>query len=450
MSLTKKTTYFISFLVFFFGILVFTVNAETGTTANVISLQNAIDLGIRQDNQYKNQILELEINRLNQEKAQMKKLFSIDFSGSYLFKSERMVAELPFSIPIAGGGSQPVKINAGTLHNFDLKTSLTQPIYTGNILSNSLKLEIQKEVLEKYKKTLIEIELRGRIKASYFTLKLLENKKKSIQLLLDNLKLHLDKITELYNEELIRKSDLLETEIKINETKINIADIERSIAEEKVAFKRLTTVEFDNVETNYDEIVGTPLESMMIYKTNHPVLKTLDQNLQILTLKRKITTGSYLPQVGGFAELHYGKPGLNFFKDKWSIYFQGGISVNLKIFDWNQLKKEKSIIDASASQLENKKEDLLLEMQKSIDQLYIKKGTIEKQFLDLDRMIELALEDVSLKSELYKEHQVSNVDYLSSLIAYERYISLKNERSVEYQLVKLNINTLIGRNGEEK
>jgi len=68
----------------------------------------------------------------------------------------------------------------------------------------------------------------------------------------------------------------------------------------------------------------------------------------------------------------------------------------------------------------------------------------------LGKMVRLGAEDAALKQELYKESQVSNLDYLSALLTHERFRSQENERTVEYQLIQVAINTLIGRYGEEK
>ncbi|NIM18580.1 MAG: TolC family protein [Candidatus Aminicenantes bacterium] len=421
-----------------------------GLVVGEIPLKQAIETGIRTDSQYKNHLLEHDISRLNQAKARMKKLFQLDFGGSYLFKSQQMEILFPDAHPAPGVVIPGSKITAGAKHNYDLKLSLVQPIFTGGVLANAVKLETQKEILTKHQTTLREIEVAAKIKYSYFTYRLLENKKKSLSLLIKNLKLHLKKITDFYREDLVKKSDLLETEMNLSETEMKLEDLNQLLEEEKINFARLCTFNIEDIEKIYDETNGTFRESLEFFKAHHPVLKTIDNNIQSLFLGKKITSGRYLPQVNGFAELHYGKPGIDFFKNEWSLYFQGGIAVNFKIFDWNQLRKDKKIVDFSIQQLNNRKEELITETKKTLAQMYAKKRTIEKQLELLEKLVTAAAQDAALKEELYKEHQVANIDYLASLLTKERYQSMKNERAVEYQLVKLSINTLIGRYGEEK
>jgi outer membrane protein TolC len=431
-------------------VVILMMSWANGLVMGEIPLKQAIETGTRMDSQYKNHLLEHDIGRLNRAKARMKTLFQLDFGGSYLFKSQQMEILFPDVHPAPGAAMPGSKITAGAKHNYDLKLSLVQPIFTGGVLANAVKLETQKQILTKHQTALREIEVAAKIKSSYFTYRLLENKKKSLSLLIKSLKLHLKKITDFYREDLVKKSDLLETEMKLLEIEMKLEDLNQLLEEEKINFAGLCTFNIDDIEKIYDETNGTLRESMEFFKARHPVLKTIDNNIQSLFLRKKITSGQYLPRVNGFAELHYGKPGIDFFKNEWSLYFQGGIAVNFKIFDWNRLRKDKKIVDFSIQQLYNRKEGLITETEKALAQMYAKKRTIEKQLELVEKLVTAAARDAALKEELYKEHQVANIDYLVSLLTKERYQSMKNERAVEYQMVKLRINTLIGRCGEEK
>ena len=420
----------------------------TGTGENgnrKIPLEKAIEKGIQMDNQYKNQLLDTEISGLNQKKARMKKLFSIDLGGSYFFKSQQMEISFPDSTPAPGVVIPGMNILAGAKHNYDLKLSLVQPIFTGGILSNHVKLETINQLREKYNTDSREIQVAGMIKASYFTCRLLESKNESLSLLIKTLKLHHKRLDNLYREELVKKSDLLETQIKISETEMKQEELNQLLQEEKINFTRLCSFPVEDMVENYDESIGTLPESLSFFEDNHPGLKIIDQNIRMLCLQKKITAGDYLPRVQGFAELHYGRPGIDFFKNEWSLYFQGGINVNFRIFDWDQLKIEKKTADMAIQKLDNHKEDLVLEVKKKLTQLYAKKKSIEKQLEMVKNMVKFAAEDAALKEELVKENQVPNIDYLSALLDKERYQSMQNELLLQLSLIKLNVNVLIGR-----
>jgi outer membrane protein TolC len=415
--------------------------AQPDSAGKKIPLEQAVAEGIKRDAQYRNRRLDAELTDLNRQKARMKKLFTVDLSGAYLFKSEQLEIAFP---------GAPSPITAGSKHNYDLKLSVLQPIFTGKIPAHQVEMETQQQLMDYQNAATRKIEVAGLIKSSYFTCRMLESKRKSLSVTLENLTLHLKKISDLYQEELVKRADLLETEIKLSETEMKAEELDQLLEEEKINFTRLCGLAVKDIETDYDEPVGSLEESFSFFKIRHPALKILEQGVRMQVLKKKILSGSYLPQVNGFSELHWGRPGIDFFKNQWSLYFQGGINVNLRIFDGNQLQKDKKIADLAIRQLNNRMEELILEMKKNLARWYRRKKSMENQLALVNRLVKFASEDKDLKEALYNEQQVSHPDFLAALLDRERYEALREELLLQVRLIKININTLIGRYGEEK
>lgn len=396
-------------------------------------LQKAVEKGINMDATLLNRHLDNQKNLIELQKARDTKWFTLDANGSYIFKSEQM--EISF---IPGK-----TIEAGSKHNYDLKLGLQQPIFTGNMIANTIRMEEQKTGITALQVTSRELEVAGLIKSSYFSYHLLAAKKNSLTLLVESLKLHLDLVTALFKEEQVKKSDLLETELKITETEINIEELDRQMKEEQIRFFRLCGCDITEIEENYDETTGSFENSLAQFQATHPQLKVFDENIRVLQTGKKILSGSYLPRIQGFAELHYGKPGLDFFKNQWSFYFQGGINISLKVFDWNKLKRDKQLADLSIQQIANQKADVMAEVTQRLKQFYERLQSLEKQMQTTEKLITLATEDTSLKEALYKENQSSNIDYLTALLTRQRYETQQKELHYQYQFVKMNINVLI-------
>ncbi len=416
--------------------LLWVILLTIGLYAGDIPLQKAVEKGIQMDANYKNRGVDAQKSVLELEKAGNQRWFNMDFGGSYLFKSEQM--EISF---IPGK-----TITAGAKHNYDLKVGVLQPIFSGHMITNTMRLEEQKAGLITFQLASRELEVAGMVKSSYFTYGLLAAKKKSLFILIENLKLHLDRVTSLYEEEQVKKSDVLETELRITEAALNLEELERQMEEEDIRFTRLCSYSINDIEVNYQEDIGTLEESLARFNAAHPSLKIFDQNIDIMETGKKIMTGNYLPRLNGFAELHYGKPGLDFFKNQWSFYFQGGINVSVKLFDWHKLKRDKQLADMSIQQVVNQKAEVILEVTQKLKQLYARLRSLEKQMHTTVKLAAIAAEDAGLKEALYKENQSSNLDYLTALLNRERYESQQNELKFQYQWVKMNINTLIANN----
>lgn len=414
---------------FFILAVIFLMN---GALAAKVPLKTAIEKGLLRSLDYRNQVLEEKSKGLERQKARMKKYFSIDSGASYLFKSEQMEILFPGNT-----------IKAGAKHNYDLNLSLKQPIFTGSILTQAVKAAGLQQAIAQNQVLLAKMETAAAIKSSYFNYHLLLNKKRSLDTLLRRLNLHLKRIEDFYKEELVKKTDLLETLRNIREQEIHAEELNHLIVSEKIHFEKLCGLDIDTVEAGYTEPVDGYREAFKEFKRSHPLLKTLENRLAVLSTQRNMVKGEYLPQIAGFAELHYGRPGLDFFKNQWQFYFQGGVQVGFKLFDWNKKKRDLTVLDYAAEKVKNQRENFILEVEKSLKQLFEAGKSIQKRIDILNDLSRIAEEDAQLKAGLYKEQQISNIDYLDALTTKERYEYMKNELKMQYQLIKVNINLLV-------
>ncbi len=255
-------------------------------------------------------------------------------------------------------------MKVGAKNTFDFSLKLEQPIYTGRILTFKTRFSEIKSIEIEYKKELLKNSISYAVKLSFLNYLYLKKKKKQLELTLETLKNHLKKLKSFYNEELIERSDIIETELKCEEIKLKINDIEALISDSREEFLKLTGFSPEDIDEKYHENSLSFDESLKYLKANHPFLKTLENEKKLVLLGEKIEKASYLPQIFGFYNLHYGKPGIDFFKDEWSLYFETGISINLKVFDWGKLKKRKKVYDYSLIKIENKKDDFFKRISK--------------------------------------------------------------------------------------
>ncbi len=430
-------------------LLAFFVSLVPGQqTSEKISLTKAIEEGLKKDFEYLNALLDQERADLQYRLSAKNRLFRIDFDANYLYKSETMVIDFP-SIQIPGVFTIPSReIEAGLYHNFDLNMGLSQPLFTGGILSNSIKLEEVRKAIQANQKILKKNEIVSMIKSSFFQYLIQTHRKQSLQILDETLNLHRQRIENLRAEGLARKTDLLETLSKIEEIQSNISDIDMAIESEKILFHKLCGYDPEEIDDTYREESITRNDAISFFESNHPVLKTLQNQLDILNLQRKIVSGKYLPQINGFAQLHYGRPGIDFFAKKWSVYFQGGIVVTVPVFDWNRLSTEKKLLDFQNKKLDNQKNKFVQDVTASLATLYSSLQKLEDKKNHVSQLLEYSKEDADLKKALYEEREIPNIDYLEALLNQEKNALLIQEIQIQIERVKVNINTLIGKNKE--
>jgi len=418
-------------------------------THEKIPLEKAIADGLRANHEYQISLLDLESAETERQIAAKNRLFNIDFGAIYRYQSETMAVEIsPTQIP--GIGTFPGRsIEAGLHHNFDLKLGLVQPLFTGGRLANAVKMEEVRRAVESNMRILKSIEITGRIKASYFQHLFLVRQKQSLMATKNTLELHRRRLENLLEEGLLRKTDLLETLSKTQEVELAARDVVQALESEKIQFQDLCGYLPEEIESGYKERALSRDEAVIHFQEHHPVLKTLNKKLDILDIQKKIVTGKRLPQVTGFAEIHYGKPGIDFFAKAWSLYFQGGISVNFNVFDWNKLGAEKELIEIEKEKVSNEKNQFIREVTKSLDQLFTALESLTNKLGDVDRLIAYSKEDTELKAALYAEGQIPNIDYLTSLLSQEKNVLLREEILIQIEQAKVRIHSLIGMGKEE-
>jgi outer membrane protein TolC len=263
------------------------------------------------------------------------------------------------------------------------------------------------------------------------------------------LNLHLGKLENLFSEELLKKTDLLETRAKVDETRLNLEDLEQLLKAEALNFKNLCGYSPLDIVGDTSENAEDYDQAWEYFKTHHPLLQSLTERARVFQVQKKSIAGSYLPQLSVFAELHYGRPGQNFFKNQWTFYVQGGMSVTMPVFNWNKSGRDKTLVDIAARQLENQRLDFVESSEKSLRQLYLLKEAFTNKLLLLDNLVGYAAEGAQMKEKLYEENQIDHTDYLAALTTHERYLVNREELLAQMEVLKVNIHALIGKGGEE-
>jgi len=410
-----------------------------------IPLKQAIENGIRINAEIQNNELESKILRVDNKIKRSQKYFNLNGRGSYLYKSEKTEITMP-DISIAPGMSiTGLSISGGVYHNFDFKIGITQPIFTGYALSGMVSLNELRQTLNLNTRELLELMLRGRIKAVFFNYQMLSSQNLSLITLEKRINNHLKKLEDLFKEDLVGKSQVLETKLKHREILLSKKEVENNMIKIGSTFDELTGYKINNIEKGYREDISDHKSSMELFINNHPNLKILSDRKKMLNINRKIINGKNLPQVGGFAEIHYGVPGINFIGDEWNSYFQGGIEIKLNIFNWGKTRKENRINEFNIKKLENREKDLLRKTGLQLSDLFSTLKNLNERLRTYNDMLSIAGEESELKLMMFDEKQISNSDYIDSVLNVENLRSLKEKTALQAELVKVEINTIVGK-----
>ena len=423
----------------------------TGLTAGLltgedkISLPQAVADGLMRSLTYANSLLETEQAEIEAEQARRSRYFSFRSGANYLYQSETMEIEIS-GVEIPGFISIPDrKVQAGVHHNFDLKAGIYQPLYTGGRITGSIHLQEIRKALAENQSGLEKVSLSGTIKSVFFDYLITKKSRDSLLNLKEKLEIHLHKVEDLWEEGLAGKIDVLETRARIREIELKMEDIAQILESRRIRFHRLCGHYPEEVKESYREKTGTMEEALKYFRNHHPAYLILDRRKDLLDTQKRLAEARTLPQISGFGEVHYGRPGVDFFKKEWMLYFQGGVTLNWTLFNGNKAEAEKKVLEKKIRQVHNHKERFLRDIRENLEKLFSRKESLKNKISLAEKVIRDAREETEIKAELYREKQLPNRDYLSALESLEQAKVFQKELEYRLEKVSIQINTLIAK-----
>ncbi len=396
------------------------------------------------------QKLEVAAAAIAERSALRRRRFTAGFEGSYRYSSDAIqvtAADFPFPLgPQVPAGTVILSTPHGTA---DLNVTLLQPLHTGGRLASAVKMEAARGAAERDLTRLKKIELAGLVKASFFNHLRFSRKRDSLNSLLASLDLHVKKVARLHEEELVRRSDLLEARARADEARLGLQDLEQLLGQEAVQFRSLCGHDPQDVDFQPGAGADGFEADWEYFLKRHPLLRSLDGRARMLQEQKRASAAAYRPQVSAFAQAHYARPGQNFFVNEWAFYVMGGLRVSLPVFDWNQRGRDLELADIAVRKLENQRADFIRESEKNLRQLYLSLDSVRRKLVLLEGLLANAGEDAALKEKLYEERQIDHFLLLAAMAGQERYRSSRDEALAQLEMLKAAIDTLVGKFEEE-
>ncbi|HDP95092.1 MAG TPA: TolC family protein [Candidatus Aminicenantes bacterium] len=382
--------------------------------------------------------------------ARSRFLPDLDAGGSWRFQSERMQLAIDPIIQASQVLFPGLERTVGTKHNWDLYLGLTQPIYTGGILSrrrDQAEARVEEESLHLRS---ARVERASAIRAAYYTHAMLEQRRSVAQQLAERLELHLQRLEALAAEEMARRSDVLETRSRLVDTQLNVNELDQAVAEAVSRFHELCGHYPAEIFAAADPRAFSREEAETRFLSRHPGLAALKTRFQQLDLEEKAVAGKYRPSVAAFAAFHLGRPGVDMFAADWMGYAVLGVSFSMPVFHWGRGAEERGLVRASARKLDYRHEALLRNVAHALDRLFDRLAMLERQVDELKKLSGLTSEDIRLKQALYMEKQISNLDYLAVLCEQEQVLSRLEAARYNLKLTQVAVHRAIGYMEEEQ
>ncbi|MCF8296099.1 MAG: TolC family protein [Saprospiraceae bacterium] len=274
----------------------------------------------------------------------------LDFSE---MKVDIQIPGLPIPIP-----ELPIEITGPDMpevakDQYKMSLDVNQVIYDGGVTNNQRKIE---DIDLQINNQSVDVELfsiKQNINDVFFTLFLLQENKKLIEVSKEEINSQLKKIQSGIDNGVILKSNSYAIEAEIIKLEQKQIEAENGIL---TAFKILN--EYCGTEFSENSLIMLPEQQITAnsLNNNRPELTLFDFQKQKITASKKLISTKTRPKMYGFGQVGYGNPGLNMFSEGFNSYYIVGARISWNIWDWNQSKTDKKILDIQNKIIDSKKE----------------------------------------------------------------------------------------------
>lgn len=328
---------------------------------------------------------------------------------------------------------------------YNLKLSLTQPLFTGGKLTFNLKMKekFKSAFLYKFQETLSKV--LTEVKKEYYTLCEAESSAEIAKSYLKAAEDHFREVKAFYDEELVPRRDLLEAEVKLKDAEERLAGAERNY---QVALEKLRKdVGKEDLEVETEELTYVPLnltkgELLSLAYRNRPLLKYLEKLREGTDYGVKLSYSQFLPDV--VLNLSYDRT------DQYPMmgnFHNRGVSlaVQFPIFEGTQrfwrLKEAKA--ERRKAKLSVKQAKDLIRLQ--VVSAYTKLKTAKKRIKAAETMVEEAKELLRDSRERYRNHVGTSTEVTDAIAYYVKAKGYLNSALADYNRALADLEYAVGK-----
>ncbi|MDO5654970.1 MAG: TolC family protein [Flavobacteriaceae bacterium] len=414
------------FLIFFSLISSFTLQAQEYTLAYLYE-QAQIHFPLYQQFEMNKKTTELQIQ--NSRKAWLPQA---QISGGATYQSD--VTEIPVTLP-------NFHIDPMSKDQYKVQAEVYQLIFDGGKVKLHQEQILMSQLIEDKKNELNLYKLRERVAQLFFGILLYDKQIQQRNLLEENMNAALSKAELALKEGVTYKSVVNELKAELLSAQMTTEEIHHDKTAALQMLSELTGVSL-TADTKLLWVEDNVLNPN--YDNQRPELQLFELQRKNLELRKKQIWQHRFPQINGFLNAGYGRPGLNMLKNSFEPFAIGGIQFQWKISGFYTEKKELEIIDFQMDKFNTEKEAFLLntqiESQKELSQM----AKYEQLILKDEAIIELRREVVKSAEAQLQNGVINSHEFINKLNALHSAEITKNLHEILYIKSKENLKNITG------
>jgi len=315
------------------------------------------------------------INSLKLENIGINYLPQISLKGSASYQSDVTKLEVP--IP----NFKPAELSKD---QYKLTLDVRQLLYDGGNTSSLKNTESKQVDIDEQKIEVDLFSLKQKINDLYFSILILQEKKKVNEILVNDLKSRITETESRIKNETATLNNLYILQAQLLQTEQEIQNIENDKAG---SFKMLS--ELIGIKIPETALLSKPDFQAFTFDNDfslRPEYRLFEYQKEQLNSYTEVVNSRILPKLSAFGQGGYGRPGLNMLDNSFKPYFMLGLNLTWNPINWNSDNNEKQIYKINQKIVDAQKETL----DKNI------KVTLEKYKSDIEKYEDLIKKDEEL------------------------------------------------------
>jgi outer membrane protein TolC len=414
-----------------------------------LTVDECIKIGLNNSRSLHSSSMNVDIASVRYSSANASKLPSLKFSGSYARLSD--IPPFEIQLPQLLGGNTMV-LSPSILDNYQTKVSLTQPVFTGFMLSSTsdmnenLLLASQKDYIKD------KNEFVYKVKEAYWNLFRAIEFKKVIDENVEQINAHLKDIKNLYEQGLAMNNQVLQIQVQLSNAKLNQIDSKNNVQLSMINLNNLielpleTEIEIaSKVERKSFEI--SSLKNLFEKAIqNRPELQSMEYKIKASENAVDLANSAWYPQVYLNGNYYYNRPNQRLmptqdkFKDTWDL----SLSIQWDLWTWGKTNDKVSEAKASLSQAQDGLSMIRNGILMDVTNNYLAFEKAEESISVAKEGVEQAEENYKVTNDKFKNGMVLNTDLLDAEVALLQAKINFTQALVNYELAIAKIQKSLG------
>ena len=358
---------------------------------------------------------ETSLRQANMRTAYKPQLF---LNASAVYVSD--VPSLPIELPGAG-------MPELSKDRYQVTLDVNQTIYDGGATKRRMEAASQQLKSDQQKTEVQLYQLKTQVNNLYFNVLMLQAKEKTLGILDKNLQNNLKLIRSRIKNGVLLPSDssLVRAELIQVHQQIKEAEYSRRAA-------LATLSELMKVKIPISSYLKAPVNATLPQAEKRPEYQMFEYQKQSLQSMEKVVGTKNKPRIMAFAQLGYGRPGLNFLSNDFDAYYQFGVKLNWRIWDWGSRSRELQQLRIKQELVQNQQE-VFETNQKIQTEKY------SHQVQQLTELIKRDREIIDLRHQIVKSSEAQVKNGVITTTQYLNQLNLATQAEIRMQLHQIRL-----------